>query len=71
MSDLVQRLRDSVRACRALDRSALLAEAADEIERLRLTEEELEVMLAVADDAAYRSMDRTEQVVRVLLERLA
>ena len=35
MSDLVQRLRDSVRAARALDRSALLAEAADEIERLR------------------------------------
>lgn len=33
--DLVQRLRDSVRACRALDRSALLAEAADELERLR------------------------------------
>ena len=33
--DLVERLRGSVRACRALDRSALLAEAADEIERLR------------------------------------
>lgn len=34
VSDLVQRLRDSVRACRALDRSALLAEAADDLERL-------------------------------------
>jgi hypothetical protein len=34
--DLVQRLRESVKACRALDRSALLAEAAGEIERLRI-----------------------------------
>ena len=32
---LVQRLRDSVTQCRALDRSALLEEAAAEIERLR------------------------------------
>lgn len=35
MSDIVERLRDSVRACRAIDRSALLEEAAAEIERLR------------------------------------
>lgn len=35
MSDLVARLRESVRACRALDRSQLLEEAAGEIERLR------------------------------------
>lgn len=35
MSDIVQRLRDSVTQCRALDRSELLREAADEIERLR------------------------------------
>ena len=35
VTDLVQRLRESVRACRALDRSALLTEAADEIARLR------------------------------------
>ena len=34
MHELVQRLRESVRACRALDRSALLTEAADELERL-------------------------------------
>ena len=32
---LVERLRESVRACRAIDRSQLLEEAADEIERLR------------------------------------
>jgi len=43
-TDIVQRLRDSVRACRALDRSALLAEAADEIKRLRLSDEEREAM---------------------------
>lgn len=35
VNDIVLRLRESVRACRALDRSALLTEAADEIERLR------------------------------------
>ena len=35
MTDLVQRLRDSVTQARAIDRAALLAEAADEIERLR------------------------------------
>lgn len=47
MLDLVQRLRDSVRACRALDRSALLAEAADELERRRLTAGEREALEAV------------------------
>lgn len=40
MSDLVQRLRDSATQARALDRAALLNEAADEIERLRLTDVE-------------------------------
>ena len=35
MSDIVERLRESVRACRAIDRSELLEEAAAEIERLR------------------------------------
>ena len=34
-TSLVQRLRESVTQCRALDRSALLEEAAAEIERLR------------------------------------
>ena len=34
-ASLVQRLRESVTQCRALDRSALLEEAAAEIERLR------------------------------------
>ena len=36
VSDIVEQLRDSVTQCRAVDRSALLAAAADEIERLRL-----------------------------------
>ena len=35
MSDLVQRLRDSATQARALDRAALLHEAAGEIEKLR------------------------------------
>jgi hypothetical protein len=33
-SDLPQRLRDSAKACRAIDRAPLLREAADWIERL-------------------------------------
>lgn len=41
-SDLVERLRASVTQCRAVDRSELLEEAAAEIERLRLTDEERE-----------------------------
>ena len=40
MSDIVERLRASVTQCRALDRAALLEEAAAKIERLRLTDVE-------------------------------
>jgi hypothetical protein len=36
---------------------------------LALTDEEREVLGRVADDACYRAMDHTEQVVRKLLER--
>jgi hypothetical protein len=35
-----------------------------------LTNEEREVLLAIAADASYRAMQRTERVVRELLERL-
>ena len=52
MSDIVQRLRDSATQARALDRAALLNEAADEIERLRLTDAErgaFESMQAVCE----------------------
>ena len=51
-------------------RSVLIAEQEKEIERLRLTDEEREVLLAIADDASYRAMEMTERVVRGLLERL-
>ena len=44
MSDLVQRLRESIRACRALDRSELLEEAAAEIERLRAVTEPMPIV---------------------------
>lgn len=44
MSDIVERLRASVTQCRALDRAALLEEAADEIERLRITSSEREAL---------------------------
>jgi hypothetical protein len=46
VSDLVQRLRASATQARAIDRAALLHEAADEIERLRLTDEEREAIEA-------------------------
>lgn len=47
-----------------------LKEAADEIARLRLTDEEREALHGVADDAAYRGAGYTEGVVRGLLKRL-
>ena len=36
---------------------------------LTLTDEEREVLLAIEADAAYRAMERTQRVVRGLLER--
>jgi hypothetical protein len=47
-----------------------LKELADENKRLRLTDEERDVLGRVADDAGYRQLDLTERVVRGLLERL-
>jgi hypothetical protein len=35
-----------------------------------LTDEEREVLLAIESDAAYRAMERTQRVVRGILERL-
>jgi hypothetical protein len=46
------------------------AEYCAKIASLRLTDEEREVLLAIEADAAYRAMERTERVVRGLLERL-
>jgi len=59
-----------VRACRALDRSALLAEAAAEIERLRLTDAERDAVeyLVVQGHAASAEDTAT---LRGLLERLS
>jgi regulator of replication initiation timing len=47
-----------------------LKELADENRRLRLTDEEREVLGRVADDAGYRALEWTERVVRGMLERL-
>jgi len=83
---LVQRLRESVTQCRALDRSALLEEAAAEIERLRgspvtepMAKEKRTEGSAVLTDAereaievACQDLRHTEEVatLRGLLERL-
>ncbi len=45
MTDLVQRLRASATQARAIDRAALLHEAADEIERRTLSEDEREALV--------------------------
>ncbi len=68
-SDIVTRLRRWVHAVDAASASDLMDDAADEIERLRLTDEERGVLLGVAEDASYRCADFTERVVRGLLER--
>ena len=68
MSDIVQRLRDSVRACRALDRSALLAEAADEIERLRLRDAEQAVIENMV--IQYSTATSVAVTLRGLLDRV-
>lgn len=68
MTDIVDRLRESVRACRALDRSELLEEAAAEIERLRLLPEE---RCAVERAASFiEGSGWSGQTLRVLLKRL-
>ena len=71
MSDIANELRErSLRAEQEGEPMALLDEAADEVERLRLTDEERDVLGRVADDAGYRALEWTERVVRGLLERL-
>jgi len=53
-----------------IEASDVVRWAVDEIERLRLTDEERDVLGRVADDAGYRALEWTERVVRGLLERL-
>ena len=65
MSDLVERLRASATQARAIDRAALLHEAADEIERLRLTNEEREAISV----AMHRCDTPHYRTIRSLLER--
>jgi len=69
MNDIVERLRRWTHAADAAPASDLMDEAAAEIERLRLTDAEREVLGRVADDAGYRALEWTERVVRGLLER--
>jgi hypothetical protein len=71
MSDIANELRErSLRAEQEGEPLSLLDDAADEIERLRLTDEERGVLHGLAEDASYRCADFTERVVRGLLERL-
>jgi hypothetical protein len=69
VSDIVEQLRASVTQCRAVDRSALLAAAADEIERLRLTDAEREAI-----EQAIEFIDENScwqpKALRGLLKRL-
>lgn len=69
MTDIVERLRASVTQCRALDRSQLLAEAADEIERLRLRPEE---RCAIERAASFvEGSGWSGATLRLILERMA
>jgi hypothetical protein len=62
--DLVDRLRQSMTACRALDRSFLLAEAAGRIERLQCRVAELEAW----QTQARADMNRMETAIVKLAE---
>lgn len=59
MTDITQRLRESAKAARALDRAALLNEAADEIERLRISDEQAWAIEHAAKLALLRERERT------------
>ena len=62
MSDIVEQLRASVTQCRAVDRSSLLAAAADEIERLRLAIRRLaeqDATMSVCGGAVTVTLDAT------------
>jgi hypothetical protein len=62
MSDIVEQLRASVTQCRAIDRSALLTAAADEIERLRLAIRRLaeqDATMSVCGGAVTVTLDAT------------
>ena len=69
-ADIVERLRAWVHTVKAVPASDLMDEAADEIERLRLTDAERECLVWAEDIAGNcEEFDRVE-VLRGLLERL-
>lgn len=74
MNDIVDRLLASVTQCRAVDRSELLAEAAAEIERLRLTDAERYALRDAAESFEFDDDDkdcaRVAATLRGLLERM-
>lgn len=68
MSDIVQQLRDRAYSSKIIDR--LCEQAADEIARLRLTDEEREAVETAALEAdAYQHAERAA-TLRGLMERL-
>ena len=69
MSDIVTRLRRWTHAVDAAPASDLMDEAADEIERLRLTDAEREA-IGVAVSFFSRGYGTTADTLRGLLERL-
>ena len=69
MTDIVERIR-GLRYVHVPMASGLMAEAADEIERLRLTDEEREaISLAYSRLTADSKYDKVTKTLRNLLER--
>jgi hypothetical protein len=53
-----------------IEASDVVRWAVDEIARLRITDEERDVLDRLAHDASYRGMEWTERVLRGVLRRL-
>jgi hypothetical protein len=70
MKDIVERLRAWVHTVKAVPASDIMDEAADEIERLRLTDAEREAIREGADALYGDSRDADAATLRALLERL-
>jgi hypothetical protein len=70
MKDIVTRLRTWVHAVHAVPVSDLLDEAADEIERLRLSGDEREAVAYFAQWGTWPSAEAHAATLRGLLDRL-
>jgi len=68
-ADIVDRLRSWVHTVKAVSASDIMAEAADEIERLQLTDEEREAVAVAAESYASDHGERFAATLRSLLER--